>query len=86
MKSRLDIAARISAAVLGGYALAAAIVVGLPALLPLPKAEALAVAMMLSFAFCCFAVLWAFAVRSVWRAWAGILVPTILLAALALAS
>ncbi|MDY0873707.1 DUF3649 domain-containing protein [Dongia rigui] len=83
---RLDIAARILAAVMGGYALAAAIVIGLPAVLPLPRAEAVAVAMMLSFAFCCGAILWAFAVRSAWRAWAGILLPTMLFAALALAS
>ncbi|WP_374384299.1 DUF3649 domain-containing protein [Dongia sp.] len=79
---RLDIAARILAAVLGGYGLATAIVIGLPTVLPLPKAEAVAVAMMLSFAFCCGAILWAFAVHSAWRAWAGILLPTIVLVVL----
>jgi hypothetical protein len=80
---RLDIAARLLAAILGGYGLATAIVLGLPTVLPLPKAEGDAVAMMLSFAFCCCAILWAFAARSAWRAWGGILLPTILLVALA---
>lgn len=86
MSFRLGILARILAAMVGGYGLAAAVTLGLPALLPLPKAEALATAMMLSFALCCCAILWAFAARTAWRAWAGILLPTLLLAALAFVS
>jgi hypothetical protein len=80
---RSGILVRILAAVIGGYGLAATVTLALPALLPLPRAEGLMVAMMLSFAFCCIAVIWAFAASSAWRAWLGIAMPTLVLVLLA---
>ncbi|WP_374655515.1 DUF3649 domain-containing protein [Dongia sp.] len=86
MSAGLRIAARILAAGAGGYGLAAAAALGLPAVLPLPRAEAVLTAAMLSFPLCCGAVIWAFAARSVSRAWLGIMPPALLLACLALTS
>ncbi|WP_235907600.1 DUF3649 domain-containing protein [Siccirubricoccus phaeus] len=72
---------RTLAAVVGGYAVGALVSVACALLLPMPRAEAVLTGMMLSFAAYAGAVLWAFAARSAWRAWAGILLPALLLAA-----
>ncbi|MCO6417751.1 DUF3649 domain-containing protein [Siccirubricoccus sp. KC 17139] len=72
---------RILAAVVGGYALGALVAIACALLLPFARSEAVITGMMLSFAAYAGAVLWAFAARSAWRAWAGLLLPALLLAA-----
>ncbi|WP_025131665.1 DUF3649 domain-containing protein [Pseudomonas sp. PH1b] len=80
---RLAVASRVCAAVLGGYLLAALSSVCLTLLLPLPRADAVISGMMTSFLFYLVAVLWCFACRSAWQAWLGLLLPGLLLAAVA---
>jgi len=75
---RWAVASRTLAAILGGYALAHAVSILLAALLPLARGEAALLAIQLSFAVYAGAVLWAFAARSAWMAWQGLLVPTVL--------
>ncbi|TDF82413.1 DUF3649 domain-containing protein [Pseudomonas sp. H9] len=62
---------RIVAAVLGGYAFTYAFTAALARLLPLDKVDALVSASLPSFAVYTGAMLWAFACRTAWRAWAG---------------
>jgi hypothetical protein len=78
---RLAIASRAVASIVGGYAIAT---FALAIFLPMSKAEASLTATMLSFLIYTCAVVWVFATRSAWRAWAGILVPSIALGALVL--
>lgn len=79
---RLAVTSRILAALFGGYLLAALTSVCLTQWLPMPRADAVVTGMLLSFlAYLC-AVIWCFACRSAWRAWAGILLPAAILAAL----
>lgn len=73
--SSLPIAARIAAAVFGGYALAHTLSIALAAALPMPRAEAALFAIQGSFLIYTAAVLWAFAARSALTAWLGLLVP-----------
>ncbi|MGB6102601.1 MAG: DUF3649 domain-containing protein [Pusillimonas sp.] len=63
---------RIIAALFGGYALAALASVAAVAL-PVSRSEAVLTGMLASFAVYACAVVWVFAVRSAWRAWAGLL-------------
>ncbi len=72
---------RCLAAILGGYALAAAFTVFLSIALPMPRAEAVYLASLLSYVVFVIAVLWVFAARTAWRAWAGVIVPTLILVA-----
>lgn len=67
---------RIFAALFGGYTLAA---LGSVAVLALPasKPQAVLSGMLLSFIIYTGAVVWVFAVRSAWRAWAGLAVAAI---------
>ncbi len=67
---------RIVAALFGGYALAA---LGSVAVLALPgnKLQAVLSGMLLSFIIYTCAVIWVFAVRSAWRAWAGLLIAAV---------
>ncbi len=67
---------RIIAALFGGYALAA---LGSVAVLALPasKPQAVLSGMLLSFIIYTCAVIWVFAVRSAWRAWAGLVLAAI---------
>lgn len=81
---RLGVASRAVAAIFGGYALTAAAIALLAIWLPLARAEAVLTATMLSFALYAAAVIWVFAARSAWRAWFGMLVPTIVLGSLLL--
>lgn len=79
---RLAVASRVAAALLGGYLLAALSSVCLAQFLPLARAEAVVLAMTLSFLVYLPAVLWCFACRTAWRAWFGLLLPSAVLAAL----
>jgi hypothetical protein len=71
------------AALAGGYGLSTAMTIGLPPLLPGPLAQAVLYATMVSFAAWCASVLWAFAARTALRAWIGIVVPMLILLAVA---
>jgi hypothetical protein len=64
---RLSIAARLIAAVVGGYVLTSQVTTLLALYLPLSLMEATLTATMLSFAIYAAIVLTAFAMRSVWR-------------------
>lgn len=64
---------RIVAALLGGYALAAVASVAAVSL-PMPTPDAVLTGMLASFLIYAGAVVWVFAVRSAWRAWAGLAV------------
>lgn len=63
---------RIAAALFGGYALAALASVATLAL-PMSKPQAVLMGMLVSFIVYAGAVIWVFATRSAWRAWAGLL-------------
>jgi hypothetical protein len=78
VRYRLSVASRVLAAALGGYALASALSVLLALIWPLPQAQAVLASTMLSFALYAAAVIWVFSVRSVIRAWLGMLVPATL--------
>lgn len=76
------VASRIVAALFGGYALAALGSVAALAL-PMSKPQAVLTGMLASFAIYAGAVVWVFAARSAPRAWAGLLVVAVPLAAAA---
>ena len=67
---------RIVAALGGGYVLAALFSVAVLAL-PMARAQAVITGMLASFAIYTGAVIWVFAVRSAWRAWAGLVVAAV---------
>jgi hypothetical protein len=73
---------RVLAAVLGGYALAAAVAVFLAAVLPAGRAEAAIGGMQLGFVAYPAAVIWAFSPVSLLRAWVGLLLPAVALGGL----
>ncbi|ANN79519.1 DUF3649 domain-containing protein [Bordetella flabilis] len=73
---------RILAALLGGYALAALGSVAALAL-PISAPQGVLTGMLASFAVYTGAAIWVFAVRSAWRAWAGLLVAALPLLAAA---
>ncbi|VVD92488.1 iron uptake protein [Pandoraea pneumonica] len=64
---------RIVAAIAGGYAVAALASVAVLSL-PIDKPQAVITGMLASFAIYAGAVVWVFAVRTAWRAWAGLIV------------
>ena len=70
------ITSRIVAAVGGGYALAVLFSVAVVAL-PISKPQSVLTGMLLSFLVHAAAVIWVFAARSAWRAWAGLLLAAI---------
>ncbi|VVO67255.1 hypothetical protein PS870_01099 [Pseudomonas fluorescens] len=78
---RLAVTSRVLAAVLGGYIVAALASVSLSSWLPMARAEAVVTGMMSSFLAYLIAVLWCFVCRSAWRAWFGLIVASLLLAA-----
>ncbi|MFS2197019.1 DUF3649 domain-containing protein [Pseudomonas sp. Pseusp3] len=80
---RLAVASRVLAAVFGGYLVAALVSVSLSLWLPGARAEAVVIGMMTSFLVYLLAVIWCFACASAWRAWFGLMVPGLMLAALA---
>jgi len=79
---RWAVLSRIAAAVLGGYALAAASAASLAVWLPMTRVDAVVTASMLAFVVYAAGVMWVFAARDTWRAWAGIVLLTALLAGL----
>ncbi|CAG8870487.1 hypothetical protein PS726_03007 [Pseudomonas fluorescens] len=78
---RLAVASRVLAAVFGGYLVAALAGVSLSLWLPVSRAEAVVIGMMTSFLVYLLAVIWCFACGSAWRAWFGVMVPGLMLAA-----
>ena len=76
---------RVVLAVFGGYALASAFTIALPPLLPMPRAQAVLAATLLGFVVHVVAALWAFAQSNLRCVAVGLLVPTVMLAALGLA-
>lgn len=78
----LALLSRIAAAILGGYALTAAFVIFLGAVLPLPKGQAVLAGSLASFALYTAAIVWVFAVANLKRVWLGLLLPAVVLAAL----
>lgn len=78
---RLAVASRVLAALLGGYILSALASVSLTLWLPMARAEAVVTGMMSSFLVYLVAVLWCFACRSAWQAWFGLILPSLVLAA-----
>ncbi|MDF3837183.1 DUF3649 domain-containing protein [Cupriavidus basilensis] len=78
---RLGVASRVVAAIGGGYVLAAVATGLLAVLLPLPPAEAVMTATLLSFSLYACSVLWVFAAGSAWQAWAGVALPAAVLGA-----
>lgn len=78
----LAVLSRSCAAIFGGYALASASSLLLAQLLATPS-QAVLTGMMVGILVCACAALWAFATSTAARAWAGILVPTVLMFAAA---
>lgn len=74
--SKAPLAARIVAAMFGGYALAALTSIAALAL-PMSDSEAVFTGMLLSFLIYAGAVVWVFAVRSARRAWIGLVVAAL---------
>ena len=79
---RLQVASRMVAAAIGGYALASAITVLLAIIWPLPRAQAVLASTMLGFVWYTVAVIWVFTARSHRRAWVGMVLPTVFIALL----
>ncbi|MDD1962465.1 DUF3649 domain-containing protein [Pseudomonas sp. 39004] len=77
---RLAVASRCLAALLGGYLLASMASVCIALLAPLPRVDATLIGLLLSFVFYLLAFVWCFACRSAWRAWLGVLLPSLLMA------
>ncbi len=75
---------RVIAAILGGYVLTSLIIALLAISLPGTRAEAVLTSMLLSFLIYAGAVMWVFACRSASRAWAGMLLPSLVLGAVLL--
>jgi len=75
--------ARSMAAMFGGYALASSTAVFLAVALPGARGQAVLTGMLVAIVVAACAALWAFATRSALRAWMGIAVPALLLAAAA---
>jgi len=79
---RLTVTSRVLAAVLGGYVVAALASVSLSLWVPMARADAVVTGMMTSFLAYLGVVIWCFACRTAWRAWLGVIVPSLVLAAL----
>ncbi len=79
LRYRLGVASRAVAAIIGGYALAAAATAFMALTLPMARADAVLTATLLSFTVYVCAVIWVFAARDALRAWLGIGVPALLL-------
>lgn len=68
----LAVGSRCLAALLGGYLFTYALTAAVARLLPLDRVDSLLISSLASFAFYTLAILWAFAARNTWRAWAGV--------------
>jgi len=71
----LGILSRTVAALLGGYLLASLVAACCALGLGMPRPEAVLTGMLLAFAIHAGVVIYVFAVRSAWRAWAGLALP-----------
>jgi hypothetical protein len=80
LRYRLGVASRTVAAIVGGYTLSALVATVSAIWFPGTRAEAAIFGMLLSFVIYTLAVMWVFAVRSAWRAWLGLLLPSVPLA------
>ncbi len=80
---RFAVTSRVLAAVIGGYLMASLASICLALWLPAARVDAVIIGMMSSFVFYLLAVLWCFACRTAWRAWAGVLLPSAAFATLA---
>ena len=78
---RWAVASRALAAIGGGYVLSAVCSTAMALWLPLARAEAVLTGTMASFLVYTGAVMWVFAARTAWHAWAGVAVPSALLGA-----
>lgn len=79
---RGGVLARTVAAIGGGYVLTSIAIALLALALPLPRADAVSIATLLSFAVYTGVILWVFATTSAWRAWGGVLVASAVLGAI----
>lgn len=79
----LAISLQALAAIFGGYLLASASTLFLSAILPLSKTEAVITASLFSFVVYPLAIIWVYARQDVKRAWLGMLVPSLVLIAIA---
>ena len=79
---RLGVASRGVAAIVGGYVLAALVTMLLSVSLPMARSEAVMTATLLSFTIYTCAVLWVFATGTALRAWLGLLIPSVAIAAI----
>ena len=68
-----DMGTRTVLALLGGYGFTAIMTASLSLALPLPKAQAVLTATLLSFSLYSGVILWAFSAATAWRAWCWIL-------------
>jgi uncharacterized membrane protein YkvI len=75
----LGVLSRSCAAIFGGYALASATALLMSLALPMSRSQAGLTGMMSGIVVCACAALWAFAVHSAFKAWAGIAVPALLM-------
>lgn len=73
------VASRVFIAAIGGYALTSAATIFLALVWPLPKAQAVMAATLLSFTLYAVVVIWAFSVASVKRVWLWIVLTTAVL-------
>ena len=79
-ESAVALTSRILAALFGGYALAWSATAFLSVYLPLARADRVAFASLLCFAFWVVAIIFVFATRSAWRAWGVTLSISLVLA------
>lgn len=80
---RWQVALRVLAAVIGGYALTSAFTVLLALLLPLPQAQAVAVSTLINFLLYAVLILWIFSTRQLRTVWFFLLTATALCSTLA---
>lgn len=76
---RWQVASRVLAAAVGGYALASVLTILTSLLWPMALPKAVLASSMLSFVWYSLAIIWVFSVHSLKRAWLGILIPTVVL-------
>ena len=75
---------RVLAAVVGGYAAANVVAVGVAQILPMSRGDGVMTGILLTYLVYAAAVVWVFAARSARRAWLGILLTTAAFGGLAL--
>ena len=80
----LHVLSRVLAAVVGGYAAANAVAVGLAQIMPMSRGDAVMTGILLTYLVYGAAVVWVFAARSARQAWLGILLTTAAFGSLAL--